>query len=112
MVSLERLARTTTVRQCRGSSTPRLALTFLFTTRTLGKPYIQDNEEARRVSVDYTMAAAKAFTENTAAKGDRESKFRFIYLSGAAAQRDQTKSAWFMSDYRKIRVSDRTVTLV
>ncbi|ROW10545.1 hypothetical protein VMCG_01954 [Cytospora schulzeri] len=70
----------------------------------LGKPYIPDNDEARRVHLEYTMAAAKAFTEDAAAQEGRVSNFRFIYVSGMAAQRDQTKSLWFMRDYRKIRV--------
>lgn len=74
--------------------------------RALGKPHIPNNDEARRVCVDYTMAAVKVFTENAAAKEDRGSKFRFIYVSGMAVQRDQTKSVWFMSDYRKIRVRE------
>lgn len=61
-------------------------------------------DEARRVSIDYTMAAARFFTENAAAREDRGARFRFVYLSGMAAQRDQTKSLWFLSDYRRIRV--------
>lgn len=82
---------------------------FLFPlfVRALGKPYIPDNDEARRVSLDYTLAAARAFTEQQqhAAAGDgRDSKFRFIYMSGKAVQRDQTKSLWFLSEYRKMRV--------
>ncbi|KUI55976.1 Protein FMP52, mitochondrial [Cytospora mali] len=69
----------------------------------LGKTLILNNDDARRISIDYTLAAAQAFTENAAAKGDRESKFRFIYVSGRAAERDQTKSLWFLRDYRRIR---------
>lgn len=33
-------------------------------------------------------------------------KFRFIYLSGGLAERDQKKSLWFMKENRRIRVSD------
>lgn len=82
--------------------------------RALGKPYIADNDEARRVSVDYTLAAAKAFTEqrHTAAKDGRKRKFRFVYVSGMAAQRDQTRSLWFMSGFRKIRVRGHPPALV
>lgn len=83
---------------------------FLFPlfVRTLGKPYIPDIDEARRVSLDYTLAAARAFTEqqHAAARDGREAKFRFIYMSGKAVQRDQTKSLWFLSEYRKIRVRE------
>lgn len=50
------------------------------------------------------MTAAKAFTEDTAAREDRQRRFRFVYVSGFAVVRDQTKSLWFMGEYRKIRV--------
>lgn len=60
-----------------------------------------DNEVARKVSVDYTMAAARAFTLQQAAGR----KMRFLYVSGFVAERDQTKSLWYMGDYRRIRVS-------
>ena len=52
------------------------------------------------------MAAAKKMSDvgATASSGQRQ-KFRFVYLSGGAAERDQTKPLWFMQDYRRIRVS-------
>ena len=70
--------------------------------RSLGKASAPDNDTARRVSVDYTLAAAKAFTPEDSNGGGT---FRFVYLSGAAAERDQTKPLWFMQDYRRIRVA-------
>lgn len=63
-----------------------------------------DNETARKVSIDYTLAAAQAFEQNFSPHADGEKKFRLIYLSGAAAEKDQGKSLWFMQDYRRIRV--------
>ena len=62
-----------------------------------------DNETARKVSIDYTLAAAKAFREASEVAGDGK-KLRFVYLSGAAAERDQERSLWFIQEYRKIRV--------
>jgi hypothetical protein len=35
---------------------------------------------------------------------DQSQKFRFIYLSGGAAERDQTKTLWFAKEYRHMRV--------
>ena len=67
-----------------------------------------DNEAAKKVIVDYTMAAARAFTQQTAANNDNVRKFCFVYLSGGAAERDQTKPLWFMRDYRRIRVCPHT----
>ena len=65
-----------------------------------------DNDTARQVSVAYTLAAAKAFTPDPDPQDDSPAKkFRFVYLSGAAAERDQTKPLWFMQDYRRIRVT-------
>ncbi|KAJ6000091.1 hypothetical protein N7481_000500 [Penicillium waksmanii] len=56
-----------------------------------------DGATARRVSIEYTMAAAEAFEETC------QKPFRFIYVSGAGAEQDQTKSLWVMGDYRRIR---------
>ena len=65
-----------------------------------------NNDTARQVSVEYTLAAAKAFTTDPDPQDDSPpKKFRFVYLSGAAAERDQTKPLWFMQDYRRIRVT-------
>ncbi|KAL8993111.1 MAG: hypothetical protein Q9169_006591 [Polycauliona sp. 2 TL-2023] len=80
-------------------------------TRCLGKAWMPDNETARKVCVEYTMAAAREMTDMAKAKTkvkkegqeERERKFRFVYLSGGAAERDQTKALWFKGDYRRIR---------
>ncbi|KAK4866977.1 hypothetical protein LT330_007718 [Penicillium expansum] len=64
---------------------------------TLGKAHMPDNDVARRVSLDYTLAAAQVFQETC------QKPFRFIYCSGAATERDQTKPLWFMQEYRRIR---------
>lgn len=71
--------------------------------RSLGKARMPDMDVARKVSIDYTMAAARALKEQL--DKDGKSKFRFVYLSGMAAERDQTKALWFMQEYRRIRVS-------
>ncbi|KAJ5594104.1 uncharacterized protein N7459_000312 [Penicillium hispanicum] len=63
----------------------------------LGKARIPDEETARRISIDYTLSAARLFQENC------QKPFRFLYCSGAAAERDQTKPLWFMQEYRRIR---------
>ena len=63
-----------------------------------------DNETARKVSIDYTLAAAGAFGQDAALEDGKAKKFRFVYCSGGAAERDQTRTLWFMQDYRRIRV--------
>ncbi|KAI9653865.1 MAG: hypothetical protein M1821_006896 [Bathelium mastoideum] len=54
------------------------------------------------VHFDYTLAAAKAFHQASGAAEDGK-KLRFIYLSGAAVERDQNKSLWLMQEQRKMR---------
>jgi len=70
---------------------------------SLGKPRIPDNDEARKISINYTLAAVKAFSRDFTLEDGKSEKFHFVYLSGAAAERDQTKPLWFMQDYRRIR---------
>ncbi|KAL9637101.1 MAG: hypothetical protein Q9164_002408 [Protoblastenia rupestris] len=69
----------------------------------LGKAWMPDNDSARKVCIDYTIAAAKAFTPSSPSDDGNCKKFRFIYLSGGAAERDQTRSLLFKQDYRRIR---------
>ena len=69
-----------------------------------------DNDTARKVCLDYTIAAAKAIGGTCRLPEGR--RFRFIYLSGGAAERDQTKPLWFKQDYRRIRVRRWTVQMV
>ncbi|KAK2763767.1 hypothetical protein FQN54_009384 [Arachnomyces sp. PD_36] len=70
---------------------------------SLGKPYISNNELARKVSIDYTLAAAKIFDQQLSSGPGKGEKFRFVYCSGAATERDQTRSLWFAQEYRRIR---------
>lgn len=62
------------------------------------------NDDARRVNVEYVDAAAKAFQRACAAKKDEGKKFRFVYVSGGLAERDQGKQLWFASEFRRMRV--------
>jgi len=54
-------------------------------------------ETARKVNVDYTLAAANAFaTSLTPQLGDGK-RFRFVCLSGMLVERDQQKKLWFIA---------------
>ncbi|KAJ5755107.1 hypothetical protein N7533_004650 [Penicillium manginii] len=66
---------------------------------TLGvKPsQVSDNDMARRISIEYTTAAAWLFNDIC------QKPFRFVYCSGYLAERDQTKQLWYLQDYRRIR---------
>jgi hypothetical protein len=68
----------------------------------LGKTPSAEINEARKACVDYTEAALKVMA--TIVGKDEKRKFRFVYLSGAASERDQAKSLWFAQDYRRMRV--------
>ncbi|KAL8773560.1 MAG: hypothetical protein Q9209_001665 [Squamulea sp. 1 TL-2023] len=72
----------------------------------LGRAWMPDNDAARKVCLEYTMAAAMELTSTCATTANSKNrKFCFVYLSGAAAERDQTKPLWFKQDYRRIRAN-------
>ncbi|EHA20991.1 hypothetical protein ASPNIDRAFT_194525 [Aspergillus niger ATCC 1015] len=64
----------------------------------------RDTETARKINVEYTMAAMRAFGTHlpSLAEGDGK-KFRFVYLSGGMSERDQSRSLWMAGEMRKIR---------
>lgn len=72
--------------------------------RALGKARMTDMELARRIHVDYPMAAARAFDKVLSPGMTPGERFRFLYCSGALAERDEQKSLWVMPEYRRIRV--------
>jgi len=63
-------------------------------------------EEVRRVCQDNALAGLEAIFE---ARGQSDSgrPFRFMYISGSAAERDQNKTPSYMPQYRLMRVSVR-----
>jgi len=61
-----------------------------------------DFEDVRRICHDYTLVGLKAMAE---ARGKATTPFRFMYVSGVAAERDQTKTPSFMPPYSLMRVS-------
>ena len=62
-------------------------------------------ETAKKVSIDYTIAGAKAFLEVLAPKLPEPQKFRFVFCSGKYAEWDQNKSLLLLKDTRLIKVS-------
>ena len=56
------------------------------------------------MSIDYTLAAAKAFASNVAPHLTEGQKFRFVYTSGMMSERNQEAKLWVAEDYRKLRV--------
>ncbi|KAI0156590.1 hypothetical protein GGR57DRAFT_85605 [Xylariaceae sp. FL1272] len=66
-------------------------------------PQFPDVETARKVSVDYTLSAAKAFLTHLTGNLPASRKFRFVFCSGKFAEWDDNKSLAFMSDSRHIK---------
>ena len=61
-------------------------------------------EAARKVGVEYTLSAARAFAnEICPSVRERGHKFRFVFCSGKGAEWDQSKSLWVFSDTRKLK---------
>ncbi|KAK0108611.1 hypothetical protein ONS95_003407 [Cadophora gregata] len=56
-------------------------------------------EVTRKVTVEYTLAAVKAFSALPRPVGR---PFRFVFLSGFVVVRDQNASVWFFPEARKV----------
>ncbi|WKT53710.1 hypothetical protein QSH57_004294 [Fusarium oxysporum f. sp. vasinfectum] len=61
-----------------------------------------DLETCKKVSVDFTLVAAKAFVD-ILAPNMKGGKFRFIFCSGMGAEVDDTKTLRYMKDTRRIK---------
>lgn len=60
-------------------------------------------EDVRKICIDYTLKGM-----DTIAQLPRDSAIkplRFIYTSGAKAERDQSQKPWILGDYSLMRVS-------
>ncbi|AEO70686.1 2a86ad49-089b-42fc-a9e4-0e5b924ad9f8 [Thermothielavioides terrestris] len=66
-------------------------------------PQFPDVETARKVHVEYTQAAAKAFLGHLVPQLPEGKQFRFVFCSGALAEWDQQKPLYFMADTRRIK---------
>ncbi|KAJ9611168.1 hypothetical protein H2200_004351 [Cladophialophora chaetospira] len=63
-----------------------------------------DLETARKVGVDYSLAAARAFATGICPSlQERGRRFLFVFCSGKGAEWDQSKSLWLFSDTRKLK---------
>ncbi|KAF5861520.1 hypothetical protein ETB97_012846 [Aspergillus alliaceus] len=71
--------------------------------KTLGKAVMTDMEMARKIHIEYTLSSLEAFHRAVASGSQSPMKFRFVYCSGAVAERDQSKPLWFAQEYRRIR---------
>ena len=68
---------------------------------TPNKTRSMDFEDVRKVCCDYALAGLKTMVE---ARESSTGSFRFIYMSGTAAERDPTKTPRFMPQYSLMRV--------
>jgi hypothetical protein len=67
-----------------------------------------DIATCRKVSVEYTRAAISAFGQLGAQNGK---PFRFVFMSGYLAVRDQEKSLWFLEEARRLKGQAETSLL-
>ncbi|KAF1852055.1 uncharacterized protein K460DRAFT_392203 [Cucurbitaria berberidis CBS 394.84] len=60
-------------------------------------------ETLHKANVVYPVTAARKFAETLASNLGPEHRFRFVYTSGALAERDQQKQLWTMRDSRLVK---------
>lgn len=67
----------------------------------LGSVSFPNEEVMRKVSVDYNVAAGKAFA---AIGADAHKTVRLVWVSGKLVEQDQSSKLWFMDHFRHVRV--------
>lgn len=58
-------------------------------------------EDLRKICYDYTVTGLEALSSR---EGGSRKPLRFVYVSGAKAERDQSKKSWILGDYTILRV--------
>merc|ERR1712225_107369 len=87
--------------------TKAISMTIVNKTRALGgiPSRFPDLATARKVNIDYAFVAAKVFVETLSPQLGPDKKFRFLYVSGHAVDRDLSKQHRFFNDAVHIKVS-------
>jgi len=87
--------------------TKAISMTIVNKTRALGgiPSRFPDLATARKVNIDYAFVAAKVFVETLSPQLGPDKKFRFLYVSGHAVDRDLSKQHRFFNDAIHIKVS-------
>ncbi|KAH6963266.1 hypothetical protein DER45DRAFT_609606 [Fusarium avenaceum] len=62
-----------------------------------------DKDYCRKVNVDFTWSFAQALNSSVVPMLPDGKEFRFVFCSGATAERDQDRTLLFLSDTRKIK---------
>ncbi|ATY62072.1 NAD(P)-binding domain [Cordyceps militaris] len=62
-----------------------------------------DWEVVQKVCVDYVMEGFRVLQQLPRPQGGGKKPLRFVYASGAKAERDQTKKPWILGDYTLMR---------
>lgn len=60
-------------------------------------------EESRKISLEFAVTGLK--TISRLPRDSAKQPFRFMYISGSNAERDQNKKPWILGDYSLMRVS-------
>ncbi|PVH94493.1 hypothetical protein DM02DRAFT_693001 [Periconia macrospinosa] len=74
-------------------------------------PKFSNYEDFRNANFVYPVATARKFAETLAPKPGSKGCFRFVYTSGALAERDQQKQLWTMRESRLIKGETETTLL-
>lgn len=65
--------------------------------------------EVRKICLDYTIAGLETISQLP--RGNEAKPLRFVYVSGANSERDQSKKPMVMGDYCLMRVSIQNLLL-
>ncbi|KAI8723043.1 NAD(P)-bd-dom domain-containing protein [Fusarium sp. LHS14.1] len=68
---------------------------------TPAKSKMFPQDEVRKICNDYPLAAVDAFSKFE--RNQKTEPFRFVYVSGANAERDPAKKPWVLGDYSVMR---------
>jgi hypothetical protein len=60
-------------------------------------------EEVQKICLDYTVNGLETLSKLP--RGNEAKPLKFLYISGANAERDQTKKPWVLGGYCLMRVS-------
>ncbi|RAO74166.1 uncharacterized protein BHQ10_010178 [Talaromyces amestolkiae] len=64
---------------------------------------VKPAELNRKINFEYAISTARQFSAEKLKGPTKTKPFRFVYLSGALPEKDETKKLWFLAENRRMR---------